>query len=65
MQSLRECDGHEYDVYEILQPKTGKIKEVYFNIDLPIKWLDQKLKSSNLWGEEEQDLDTWQDETIR
>jgi hypothetical protein len=57
MQSLRENDGHQYDVFECLHPHTGKIIEVYFNVDLPIGWLDRKLGRIKLSGTERMDLD--------
>jgi len=59
MQSLREDKGHQYDVFECPHPHTGKIIEVYFNVDLPMGWLDRKLGRMELPDEENIDLDEW------
>jgi hypothetical protein len=48
MQSFREHEGHKYDVFESPHPKTGKIIEVFFNIDLPMDWLDHKISHIDL-----------------
>jgi len=61
MQSLREHGDHQYDVFECLHPHTGKIIEVYFNIDLPMRWLDRKLGRLKLSDTEQIDLDEWEE----
>jgi hypothetical protein len=55
MQSFRESEGSKYDVFECPHPKTGKIIEVYFNIDVPMDWLDGKLGHMDLPDEERLD----------
>jgi hypothetical protein len=59
MQSLREENGHQYDVFECPHPHTGKIIEVYFNVDLPMSWLDRKLGRMKLSDKELDDFDEW------
>ena len=59
MQSLREDMSHQYDVFECPHPHTGKIIEVYFNVDLPMGWLDRKLGRIKLSDKERMDLDEW------
>jgi hypothetical protein len=59
MQSLRENKSHQYDVFECPHPHTGKIIEVYFNVDLPMGWMDRKLGRMKLSDKEHIDLDEW------
>jgi len=59
MQSLRENNGHQYDVFECPHPHTGKIIEVYFDVDLPMGWLDRKLGRMKLSDKDHIDLDEW------
>jgi hypothetical protein len=61
MQSLREYGGHQYDVFECPHPHTGKIIEVYFNVDLQMRWLDRKLGRIELSDAERIDLDEWEE----
>ena len=61
MQSLREENSHQYDVFECPHPHTGKIIEVYFNVDLPMGWLDRKLGRMKLSDKDLLDFDKWQD----
>jgi len=61
MQSLRENMGHQYDVFECPHPHTGKIIEVYFNVDLPMGWLDRRLGRIKLTDTERIELDEWED----
>jgi hypothetical protein len=42
-QSLKEDDGHFYDVFEFHPSKIDQFIEVYFNIDFPKRWLDQQI----------------------
>ena len=44
MQAQKEHDDHHYDVLEISHPQTGMIEEMFFNIDLPLNWLDSQVK---------------------
>ena len=59
MQSLREDRGHQFDVFECPHPHTGKIIEVYFNVDLPMSWLDRKLGRMKFSDKEPDDLTDW------
>jgi hypothetical protein len=61
MQSLRENGHHQYDVFECPHPQTGKIIEVYFNVDLPMNWLDRKLGRIEVTGFDHIDPADWQD----
>jgi hypothetical protein len=42
-QALTEYNGHEYDVLECSNPKTGRTIKMYFNIDFPKNWLNKNL----------------------
>jgi hypothetical protein len=44
-QSLVTQDGHEFDVFDVNHPKTGKDARLYFNIDLPKGWLKRSWNS--------------------
>ena len=44
-QRLVKHDGHDYDILTIKDNKTGEESEIYFNIDIPIKWLDNNIDS--------------------
>ena len=44
MQSVKSSNGHLYDVIEALNPETGKTSLLYFNVDIPIKWLTNNMK---------------------
>lgn len=41
-QSLVEHDGSQFDILSIKDPDSGKESQLYFNIDLPMKWLHAK-----------------------
>ena len=41
-QALVEHDGSQFDVLSAKDPKTGKDFQLYFNIDLPMQWLNAK-----------------------
>ena len=60
MQSLREDHSHQYDVFECPHPHTGKIIEVYFNVDLPMGWLDRKLGRMKFSKNDQSDFSDWE-----
>jgi hypothetical protein len=41
-QSLMELPGHRYDRFDVVDRKTGRVFELYFNVDLPTRWLDKQ-----------------------
>ena len=41
-QSLVEHDGSQFDVLSAKDPESGRDFQLYFNIDLPMKWLNAK-----------------------
>jgi len=43
-QSLIHKNGRHYDRMEVMDPKTGDHFEIFFNIDIPFKWLNKRLK---------------------
>lgn len=43
-QSLVEHDGHWYDVHEFRDEESGRDVTVYFNVDLPHRWLEERLR---------------------
>jgi len=53
MQAQKEHGDHQYDVFEISHPQTGMIEEIFFNVDLPLNWLDSQVKE-NIRSEETQ-----------
>ena len=46
-QSLVEHDRSEFDVMQVQDPKSGKQFQLYFNIDLPKKWLAAKFAKTS------------------
>lgn len=42
-QSLAAHEGSEFDVMKVKDTKTGAEGVVYFNVDLPKKWLNKQL----------------------
>jgi hypothetical protein len=43
-QSKITVKGHDYDKMEVVNKDTGENKIFYFNIDLPIQWLEKSLQ---------------------
>ncbi|MDP2922177.1 MAG: DUF4919 domain-containing protein [Candidatus Omnitrophota bacterium] len=41
-QSLAEINGSEFDILTVKDIKTGAVSELYFNVDIPFKWLLKK-----------------------
>ncbi len=41
-QTLRGHEGSEFDVMQVKDPRSGKELTLYFNIDLPKKWLNRE-----------------------
>jgi len=41
-QSLVEHEGSQFDILSAKDPESGKELQLYFNIDLPMKWLHAK-----------------------
>jgi hypothetical protein len=41
-QSLVERDDSQFDILSVKDPDSGKEFQLYFNIDLPMKWLHAK-----------------------
>ena len=41
-QALVEHEGSEFDVVTIKNPQTGQELVLYFNVDLPKKWLNRQ-----------------------
>ena len=44
-QSLRENGGSEFDIMQVKNPRSGADITLYFNVDLPKKWLNRKLSA--------------------
>ncbi len=42
-QELRSHEGHWYDVHRLRHPETGQEGEIFFNIDIPYLWLQNRL----------------------
>jgi hypothetical protein len=40
-------NGHDYDVMDVENKKTGEKKTLYFNIDIPRQWLAKNLKKGD------------------
>lgn len=40
---MEEHEGHQFDVFDFCDPKTGQATKIYFNIDFPKGWLDRSL----------------------
>jgi hypothetical protein len=43
-QSLVQKDGSRYDRMDVEDKKTGEKNTLYFNVDLPFRWLDGQMK---------------------
>ncbi len=43
-QSLIKSDGHSYDKMEVKHRKTGEPAILFFNVDIPFRWLNKQLK---------------------
>lgn len=43
-QSLIRNAGHSYDRFDAVDPKSGNGLVLYFNVDIPLGWLNRKLK---------------------
>jgi Domain of unknown function (DUF4919) len=43
-QAMLEQNGHNYDKFTISDPKTGTQYDLFFNIDIPFRWLQNSLK---------------------
>jgi hypothetical protein len=41
--SLKDHEGHQFDVFDFCDPETGQATKIYFNIDFPKGWLDRSL----------------------
>lgn len=46
-QSLRGHEGSMFDVFEVENPRNGQSFELFFNIDLPKKWLNRQLGANS------------------
>ncbi|MBI4824543.1 MAG: DUF4919 domain-containing protein [Nitrospirae bacterium] len=44
IQSLIVSGGHSYDRIEATNPKTGKTEVFYFNVDIPLGWLNKQFQ---------------------
>ncbi|MBI4825794.1 MAG: DUF4919 domain-containing protein [Nitrospirae bacterium] len=42
-QRLVNQDGHSYDVFKVTDLKTGQSSVLYFNVDIPLGWLEKKI----------------------
>ncbi len=42
-QSLVEHGGSSFDLFTVNDPESGKEFTLYFNVDLPLRWLDASL----------------------
>lgn len=44
-QRLEKHNGSNYDILTVCEDKSGKNFDLYFNIDLPVAWLNKQVKS--------------------
>ena len=45
-QSLVTHEGQRYDVIRARNPQSGENRDYYFNIEIPMKWLDERLRDA-------------------
>jgi hypothetical protein len=43
-QALLKIEGHAYDRLEVKHGRTGRKKVLFFNVDIPMKWIRKTLQ---------------------